>query len=179
MFDLAALKAYLGTGVISAVDEGVLEDVEERAVALVQTATGRVFDGAATETRILDGGAGVAMYLGPDAATVTNVYVRETVATDWTELDSDAFEFTAYKSRLTRVDGGEWPDGVALVKVTGSFGFAAGAAPAEIQQLVLDLVNWQFRTGRKLSADDQGAPNVAKVPGWDRVINLYRKPLYG
>jgi hypothetical protein len=106
------------------------------------------------------------------------------VGEDWTALVvDDDYEWvqssTHAPSEFLRVNGLAWPDGRALVKIVATRGYATDAEPGPIRQLVLDLVNWQYRAGRKLALEDVGSPDVAAVKGWDRVIGLYRGPLYG
>lgn len=181
MFTVDQLKAYIGPGgEIGTDEETVLAEIEERAVALVQTATGEFFGTTGTASYLLDGGGGVSIWLKHEVTAVTSVSVRPAVSAEWLELDSDAWSFgDPYTSRLLRVDGSEWPDGEALILVAANRGYATDTEPGEIRQLVLDLVNWQYRAGRKLALEDLGSPDVGRVKGWDRVINLYRGPLYG
>lgn len=58
---------------------------------------------------------------------------------------------------IIRRDGAAFPLGNANIEVTGTRGFEYGAEPPVIRQLVKDLVNWQYRTGRKLSLEAAGA----------------------
>lgn len=180
MFTQEELEAYIGAGVLSTAEGTVLTDLEETAVGLVERATGRVWDGQASATIKLEGGGGYELHIGLDFESVTEVAVRSALSDSWDVLDTDAYEYTAHGSQLLRVDGLEWPVGTALVKVTGLRGYATTAeVPGPIRQLVLDLVGWQFRIGRKLSLDDSGSPDVSKVAGWDRTVNLYKAPTYG
>ena len=70
-------------------------------------------------------------------------------------------------------------EGDALIQVVATRGYATGAEPMPIRTLVKDLVNFQYRAGRKLFLEAGGAPDVSQVPGWDRTIAMYRAPLYG
>lgn len=180
MYTADELKAYLGAGAVSAAETTVLTDIEARACELVERATGRVWNSSGSATLVLDGSGDEFAFVGLDVAALTSVSVRSEVSADWTVLDTDAYEFTAHKSKIVRVDGDVWPEGRSLVRVVCTRGYSdPDDVPGPIRQLVLDLTNWQFRAGRMLSLEDKGSPDVAKVPGWERTINLYRAPMYG
>lgn len=174
MFTAAQLKAYLGTGVLSAAEEAVLVDCEVAAVALVQKATGRFLGASESVTYYIEAGEGLSLFVPDELSAVSAVSYRGTVLDAWTDFVSTEYEL--HGNEIMRIDGLEWPAGRATVKVTGTRGYAAGAEPEPIRQLVKDLVNWQFRAGRKLALDEG---TLSSVPGWDRVMNLYRAPLYG
>ena len=181
MFSDAQLLAYIGpNGAIGTAEATILGEIEERTVALVQRATGRFFGASGSYTFWLEGGAGTVIYLPDDVTAVASVSYRSQLSEDWTALESDQWEWHSENSRqILRVDGLEWPEGPSTVKVTATRGYATDAEPGEIRQLVLDLVSWQFRAGRNLSLEDLGSPDVGRVQGWDRVVNLFRGPLYG
>lgn len=176
MISLADLKAYLG-GTFTTAEEGVLTDLEERAVALVERATGRYFGASGSHTYTLEGTGDTSIWVNDTLSAVTSVSIRDTVGEDWTALDSEDYE--QYGSEFLRAAGLAWPDGRALVQIVATRGYATDAEPGPIRQLVLDLVAWQYRVGRKLSLDDAGSPDVAAVKGWDRVIGMYRGLLCG
>lgn len=183
MISLADLKAYLG-GSFSTDDDAILTDLEERAVALVERATGRFFGASGSKTYTLEGSGDTSVWVGDAITAVASVSIRDTVGEDWTALTADDdYEWhkaeTHTASRFVRCNGLTWPDGVALVRVIATRGYAADGEPPLIRGLVKDLVNWQYRAGRKLALEDVGSPDVAKVEGWTRAINLYRGPLYG
>lgn len=176
MISLADLKAYLG-GTFTSADEAVLTDLEERAVALVERATGRYFGASGSNTYTLEGTGNPAIWVNDTLSAVTSVSVRDAVGEDWTVLDAEDYE--RYGSEFLRADGLAWPDGRALVQIVATRGYATDAEPGPIRQLVLDLVNWQYRAGRKLTLDDVGSPDIGAVKGWDRVIGMYRGLLCG
>lgn len=182
MISLADLKAYLG-GSFSTDDDAILTDLEERAVALVERATGRFFGASGSKTYTLEGSGDTSVWVGDAITAVASVSIRDQVGEDWTALTSDDYEWVLASahspSEFLRADGLSWPDGRALVKIVATRGYAGDDEPGPIRQLVMDLVNWQYRAGRKLTLEDVGSPDVAAVKGWDRVIGLYRGPLYG
>jgi len=176
VISLADLKAYLG-GSFTTAEEAILTDLEERAVALVERATGRYFGASGSHTYTLEGPGDTSIWVNDTLTAVTSVSIRDTVGEDWTLLDAEDYE--QYGSEFLRASGLAWPDGRALVQIIATRGYATDAEPGPIRQLVLDLVNWQFRAGRKLALEDVGSPDVAAVKGWDRVIGLYRGLLCG
>ena len=176
MISLADLKAYLG-GTFTTADEAILTDLEERAVALVERATGRYFGASGSHTYTLEGSGDTSVWVNDTLSAVTSVSTRDAVGEDWTALESDDYE--QYGSEFLRASGLAWPDGRALVQIVATRGYATDAEPGPIRQLVLDLVNWQFRAGRKLTLEDVGSPDVAAVKGWERTIGLYRGLLCG
>jgi len=179
MISLDALKLYIGALEDGDDADGILQDLELWAVSLVSRATGLTFGDAESVTVTMDTFGGVTLWLGADVYAPTAVYERYSLFGDWIELDTDAWEFgVPYSKRLVRVDGYEWPNGEALLKIDLGRGFSTVEAPQEIQKLVMDLVNFQYRAGRKLFLESGGSPDVSKVPGWDRVIAMYRAPNY-
>ena len=171
MISVADLKAYLG-GSFTVAEEAILTDLEERAVALVERATGRYFGASGSHTYTLEGTGDTSIWVNDTLSAVTSVSIRGEVGEDWTALESTDYE--QYGSEFMRANGLKWPDGRALVKIVATRGYATDAEPGPIRQLVLDLVNWQYRAGRKLALEDVGSPDVAAVKGWDRTIGLYR-----
>lgn len=176
MISEADLKAYLG-GSFTAGETTVLTELESRAVALVERATGRYWGASASKTYTLEGSGSESMWIPDEITAVTSVSVRNEIGEDWTALTTDEYEQVGRE--FLRSAGVLWPEGRGLVKIVATRGYATGAEPGPIRQLVLDLVNWQYRAGRKLALDDVGSPDVAKVAGWDRIVGLYRGPLYG
>lgn len=177
MISLADLQAYIGAADVGVDEEAVLTDLEVRAVALVEKATGRFFGASASYTYYLEGGGGLSLYLPDEVTAVASISYRENLSEAFADLDSDQWERNG--TELLRVDGLEWPYGRSTVKVVATRGYAADAEPGAIRQLVMDLVNWQYRAGRKLALEDVGSPDVAAVKGWDRVIGMFRGPMYG
>lgn len=176
MISSADLQAYLG-GSFTAGDITILTDLEERAVALVERATGRYYGASGSYTYYPEGTGDLSVWIPDEITAVGSVSVRGAVGEDWTVLDSTDYEQSG--KEFLRADGLAWPEGRRLIKIVATRGYATDAEPGPIRQLVLDLVNWQFRAGRKLTLEDVGSPDVAAVKGWDRTISLYRGPLYG
>ena len=178
MISLADLKLYIGALEDGDDADDVLTDLELWAVATVERATGRYFGASGSVTWLLAGSGGTSLYL-PDTVTgVTSVSYRSYLYEDFTAL-TVTDEYIVNGSQILRVDGGCWPEGDALMQVVATRGYATGAEPMPIRTLVKDLVNFQYRAGRKLFLEAGGAPDVSQVPGWDRTIAMYRAPLYG
>ena len=178
MISLADLKLYIGALEDGDDADDVLTDLELWAVEEVERATGRYFGASGSVTWTLRGDGGVSLYL-PDAVTaVASVSVRDYLYADYTALTVTT-EYVLSGQQLFRVDGGEWPVGELLIQVVATRGYAAGEEPMPIRTLVKDLVNFQYRAGRKLFLESGGSPDVSQVPGWDRTIAMYRAPLYG
>lgn len=177
MISEADLKAYLG-GSFTAAETTVLTDLEERAVALVERATGRFYGASESKTYYPESVGNQSVWIPDEITAVTSVSVRDEIGEDWTALTADD-DYERNGKEFLRTAGLYWPEGRQLVKIVATRGYATGAEPGPIRQLVLDLVNWQYRAGRKLALDDVGSPDVAKVAGWDRIVGLYRGPLYG
>jgi hypothetical protein len=108
---------------------------------------------------------------------VASVSYRGSIGADFTAL-TVTDEYVVSGQKVYRVDGGEWPEGEGLIQVVATRGYGTGAEPAPIRGLVKDLVNFQYRAGRKLFLESGGSPDVSQVPGWDRVIAMYRAPNY-
>ena len=85
MISLADLKAYLG-GSFSTDDDAILTDLEERAVALVERATGRFFGASGSKTYTLEGYGDTSVWVGDAITAVAYVSIRETVGEAWTAL---------------------------------------------------------------------------------------------
>ena len=178
MISLADLKLYIGALEDGDDADDVLTDLELWAVEEVERATGRFFGASGFVTWTLRGDGGVSLYL-PDAVTaVASVSYRGALYEAFTALTVTT-EYVLSGQQIYRVDGGTFPDGDALVQVVATRGYAAGAEPYPIRTLVKDLVNFQYRAGRKLFLESGGSPDVSQVPGWDRTIAMYRAPLYG
>jgi len=177
MISPADLKLYIGAVDDGADAEAILTDLETWAVSIVQQATGRFFGASESHTYYLEGDGEQILYLPDDFTAVASVSERSTLASAWSALAATDYEM--FGRELLRLDGGDWPVGRALVQATVTRGYSVGAEPGPIRQLVMDLVNWQYRAGRKLALDDLGSPDVGRVKGWDRVVSMYRGPLYG
>lgn len=172
------LRAYIGQ--IDSTDTdaiALLTDLEARAVALVERATGRYFGASGSTTYYLTGTGQESVFVPDEISAVASVSLRSTIGEDWTVLTTAEYERVG--SQFFRADGLLWPEGRNLVKIVATRGYATGAEPGPIRQLVMDLVNWQYRAGRKLALEDAGSPDLRRVEGWDRTIALYRRPLYG
>lgn len=177
MISLADLKLYIGALEDGDDADDVLTDLELWAVATVEQATGRYFGASGSVTWLLDGYGGTSFFLPDTVTAVASVSYRGSISADFTALTVTG-EYIVSGQKVYRVDGGEWPEGEGLIQVVATRGYAAGAEPMPIRTLVKDLVNFQYRAGRKLFLESGGSPDVSKVPGWDRVIAMYRAPNY-
>lgn len=177
MISLADLKLYLGSLEDGTDADTVLTDLELWAVATVERATGRFFGASGSVTWLLDSSGGTAIYLPDTVTAVASVSYRGYLHEDFTALTVTT-EYVLNGNRILRVDGGSFPDGEALVQVVATRGYAAGDEPPEVRTLVKDLVNYQYRSARTQFLSD-GSEELLQVPGWERVVNMFRVPLYG
>ena len=184
MIPVEDLRAYLGQ--IEEDDTAtndLLEELEIAAVDQVERAT-RTYFGPVVDVEYFLNGTGCGSLFVPDEMpTITEILVRYqpdptvgfvTPATTLTTAD-----YVRRGREIIRRDGLAFPLGNANIEVTGTRGFEYGAEPPVIRQLVKDLVNWQYRTGRKLSLEAAGAPDLGQVPGFEQVVRQFRRPLYG
>lgn len=185
MIDYDDLRQYIGQVPEDDTEaEDILTGLEVRSVALVEAETRRYFGETAAVTWYLSGLDDQFLVLPDRATTLTSVAVLSGGAdpivgsASYDILDLDAY-LQVSENEVMRVDGGVFPRAKKAVKVVAARGYETGEEPGPVRQLVLDLVAWQYRTGRKLSNEGGGSFDPAQVPGWEKVMRLYRRPLYG
>ena len=164
MIELLALKEWLGDPPSS--EDVLVEALEVRAVAFVQRMTGRFFgtDGT-TLVEVLQGASTNLLWLNDPPASITTVEERQQIGDSWTTItagDDDGYEFRGV--RLLRKGGSLWQLGWEY-QVTYLFGYAAGAEPGEVQQLVMDLVKLKYderTTNLAVSQESVGPERYAR-----------------
>ena len=138
IISLSALKTLLG---VSGTDnDQVLTNLERRATAVFEAAAGRKFTAVTNEVVRLSGGA----YLSVDRTPISNVEVRDTLETadPETGIYVDASRGLIWKN--DRRDGWAYEPGRWLVTYDG--GYAADAAPDDVQDAVLMIVQQTFES---------------------------------
>src|SRR4026208_65870 len=135
---LQTLKDWIN--VRDTVNDTALTALITRAEAYLEAETGRRIGAAETYTEIRSGGTDT-IYLADEPATITSVETRS--GTDWS-FESVA-EFDLSGRRLTRMDGGIFPEG-PNTRVIYSRGFST--TPGTVEQAVLELCEhwWRNRT---------------------------------
>lgn len=177
MISVLRLRDYCGITDSDARTDAVLAGLEARAVALLSTETGCYWGGAEDDhVYMLDGGGSASLWLPDFGATINEVAVRESMIGEFYALDATYYEVNG--RQILRTDGGIFPVGTATVRVTANRGYALDAAPLDVQQAVLDYVNFMFRPGRTGVLSGDMVTDYRVIPNWKRVIELYRVPLY-
>lgn len=143
---ISGSRALLHVPAAAGLDPGVLEEMLDRAVAWVETQTGRYFGAPLPVTEYLTGTGGADLYLGerpresedPDTPLVT---VTEQCAPGATPTAVTGFAVRAsrYDAHLRRTDGQRWTLG-AEYAVSYQRGYEVDHGPPDIEQLLLDWV---------------------------------------
>jgi len=188
MIALADLKAHLRSLEVK-VDpdrDTVLASLEAGAVAFVEGETDRHFGTTITITEYLQGTADDTLWLKEAPSAVTSVEERSEVGGTWTEIDtadSDGWELRSHQ--VLRKGGNVWERGYEY-RVVYDFGYTSGSEPAEIRQLVTDLVSFRWRQ-RGLEGHASGAmsgysftlSDIEAIPGAEQVLERWRWPGVG
>lgn len=157
MISVADLRAWLQLAADDTEDDALLEELEERAVALLGELVGDHY-GAETEfAEVVDGSGTAELWLDrtPTSAAVT---VELRAGQTWEVVDSELFMVTG--RRVLRVDGSAWSRGSSAYRVTYTAGYAAGEEPALVYQAVLDIVRFFYREGRSYTLKELALPDV-------------------
>lgn len=176
------IQPYLDAEEASDDDKAMLEAAEARLIDMIHGETGRRFtEGNSGEVIRCDSTGTPRLWLPYRASAVTAVEVRASPSSDWEALDATDYELSSSGLALLRVDGLEWPDGLWLVRVTGTFGYEAADVPPRIKQLLLEGLNWVWRRGRKafLSGDRQVMARLKAETNWDQILSGFKRPIYG
>lgn len=188
MIELADLKAHLGTDQVKHDPDRdtVLPKFEAAAVDFVQRETGRYFGASSSFTEYLEGEDDRELWLNEPADSITSVHERCDIGDTWEEIlegDSDGWELR--DARLLRKGGCVWQRGYEY-RVIYSFGYAAGSEPAEIRQLVTDLValRWRQRgieghTSGKLGDYGFTVSDLEAIPGAAEILERWTWPGVG
>lgn len=147
MINVDVLKAHLGTDQVKTDPDRdtVLPLLEAAAVDFVQQETGRHFGASTTITEYVDGNGDRAIWIGEAPASLTSVHVHDQPGDDWEEIlagDADGFELRG--RRVIRKGGACW-ERCREYRFVYDFGYAAGAEPPEIRDLVTQIVAVRWR----------------------------------
>lgn len=182
MIDLAILKEHLGIEESDESQDDIVMRLEAAAVAYVQNETGWYFGEAEAEVYLR--GSGTSRLWLPQPATGDIAVLRLAHAGDeGTEIvaeDDDGF--VARGAQLVRKNNLEW-DRAYEYKVTFDRGYAEGEEPADIRQLVIDLVSAKYSQRGKegMKSETYGGysytfadADLEVVAGAREVIDYYR-----
>jgi hypothetical protein len=116
------------------------------AVAYVERYTGRYFGAVAEIVETLDGSGADVLWLRETPAATPAILVESRASDTWETVDLDDHPYET-DGRQLYLSGG-WTYGRRNVRVTYTAGYAAGEEPADIRQVVMELVAkmYQFRT---------------------------------
>lgn len=153
----------------------IIAAAEVSAVAIAERLTGRYLGPTQSVVFVLDGSGFERVWLDDPPASVSEVATRATLASSWEVLEAGTYE--VHDRALVRIDGRVWPRGAHLIRVTCSRGFSEGGEPADIRQLVRDLVKILFRDGRKVPLEDLQIDGLSRQPGVAEIVARYRRPL--
>lgn len=173
MIPLEVLKLHIRTADPDAtIEDGVLQQYEEAAVAYVERATGRYFGPPAERVEILDPSGADVLWLAEapiaDPAEGRETVVAERRGAEWTDLDAEETPYELDGRQLYREGG--WARGRRSVRVTYWAGYSAGNEPADIRQAVLELAALYYE--ERLPVGEM----TAEVPhGVREIINRHRR----
>lgn len=174
------IKPYLDANDASADDEAFLEQMEANMIGLIEAdANWRFVEGDPLEEFVVEGRGGSRLWLPLRPITLSSVYVRYSLASDWEEVTSTQYEMSSSLLFLRRIDGVEWPEGEGLVKLTGTWGYEADEVPGDVKQLLLEMMNWMYRKGRKTFGENQTFAQLRRETNYDTILRKYRNPAYG
>lgn len=147
MISLIDLKVYLG--VTGTADDALLTAMEVRAVAWVERQTDRYFGPAIEVTETLSGSGLPWLYLREPPAATPAIVIDLDAGSGFVVVDPGDYgleDTTVYHDTL-------WPTGYRNIQATYTHGYAPGAEPGDIRQLVMDLVAYIYRRAKR---QDQG-----------------------
>jgi hypothetical protein len=158
MIDLATLKlAIRAADPDATIEDELLQQYDAAAVAYVSMATDHYFGPPDAEAEFVVEGDGTSVLWLPElvsavTAVTERAYLGDTAALAILTGDDDGWALRLSAGRthgkqLIRKGGTVWARGREYV-VVGAMGYAAGEEPADIRQVVLELVGkmYQFRT---------------------------------
>lgn len=180
------LRAYVGA---PASADSILESIEAGAVAFIEGQTGWRFGDPAETTLVLSGTGSATLWLSQPPSNVESVSYRDSLNSVWIEIAAENYEVDGRK--LFRL-GDVWPKGSRNIQVVATVGFDPGDEPADIRQLVYDLVAMKWSShGKesirsesaslgKLSISTSYAPILLKdVPGAGATLARYTNTVWG
>lgn len=157
-----------------------LEQMEANMIGFIEADTNwRFLQGSAGEVVYVNSRGGSRLWLPYRAITLTSVDWRPSLSSAWETVESTGYELSPKRTYLRRIDGVEWPEGEDIVRVTGTFGYAAADVPREVRQLLLEMLNWMYRRGRKAFGEQQVIAQMKKETNFDLILKRYRSPVYG
>ena len=193
MIDLTTLKEWLGIPATDTAHDALLTDLEAQAVEWVERQTGRYFGPPAETTEVIRGTGARRLWLAEPPVSVAEV--TEVVYPGGTETVIDPAGVNGYEVRvagnegwLVRRGGVWWPCYEYRVRYTR--GYPTGQEPADIRQLVLDLValRWSLRGKDGLQSESIGGYSYTRsafhiaddgdlksIPGALRTIQAWRR----
>lgn len=189
------LADHLGVDDPSVADLDRLETLERSAVAFVQTWTGRYFGPVVEHTEILTGTGGPRLWLSDlprPAEGEPLVTVKESprlgVEPRPLTIDQDfAVLLQGSEAQLVRyLPGLGWPHDY-VYEVSYRRGYKPGEEPADIRQIVIDLVAVKYSMiGREALRSESvggysytrfGASDLDAVMGGAAALNIWRRPV--
>ena len=193
MIDLTTLKEWLGISAEDTAHDALLTDLEARAVEWVERQTGRYFGPPAETTEVLCGTGARRLWLAEPPVSVAEVVEyaypgAEGVIIDPAAPDGYEIRTGGNEGWLVRRGGVWWPGYEYRVRYTR--GYPAGQEPADIRQLVLDLValKWSIRGKDGLQSESIGGYSYTRsafhiaddgdlksIPGALRTIQSWRR----
>lgn len=189
MIDVPTLQEWLG----AEGDDALLNDLEARAVALLQRECNRYFGAVAETTEYVIGRGTSDLWLAEVPVAIPTTVTERSAAGDEgdtiTAADDDGYVLRTgdRDARLVRKSNGEWGNGHEY-EVAYQRGYAAGTEPGDVQQAVIDIVTRTYkRRGSEglrsetvggysyTLADDDGELVIS--PFTQSVIRTWRRPV--
>lgn len=174
------IKPYLDANDASASDEAFLEQMEANMIGVIEADTNwRFREGSAGEVFVVDGEGGMRLWAPQRPISLSKVEVRYSLSSAWEEIASTAYEVSSSRNALRKIDGVEWPAGEALIRLTGQWGYANADVPKAVRQLLLEMLNWMYRRGRKTFGEKEVIVRMKSDTNFDLILKPYRSPVYG
>lgn len=176
----AEVKPYLNAENADGDDEAFLERLEANLIGIIEADTNwRFRTGSAGEQFIVEGKGNQRLWLPSRAITLSSIETRADLTSTWETLATTAYELSPSRSNALRIDGLAWPTGDALIRLTGTWGYAAADVPNDVRLLLLEMMNWSYRKGRKMFGDHEVFVRMKTETNFDQVLRRYRGPAYG
>ena len=162
MIALADLKAWLG--VTDTASDDALTALEARQVATVSTRLDRYFGEPEEVTEILDGYRSAIWLSEPPIDGTLTLYTRTGLGETWT-LGATA-DYEVDGRQILRREAAIWPVGSRTVRATYQRGYAAGEAPGDVVQVVLELCAraWESRGNSATQREKLGPLEIEYRP---------------
>lgn len=149
------LKRYLGIDADNTADDALLADMAQRAQAVVEGRTGRVFEAAADTARTFGAESvdGAWLWLDADLYSVTSV-----VNGDGAAVAADQYALRPLNRRpafallLKSQASAAWDADSAAITVTGRWAYSL-TPPADVVQATVRLAAWFYRQKDNVGAD--------------------------